>query len=81
MRRAATLLLAVATALAACSPPPRSTAYFYAHPAEIGAVLAACSAGAHRGGECDTAGSAKVHRDADARMSVYRRTFEADHAR
>ena len=81
MRRAATLLLAVATGLAACSPPPRSTAYFDAHSNEIDAVLAACASGAHRGGECDTAGSAKAHRAANARMSVYRRTFEADRAR
>jgi hypothetical protein len=67
--------LGLATLLAACSPGPRSTSYFDAHPAEIDTILAACAAGAHRGAECNNAGLAKAHRDADARMALYKKSF------
>jgi hypothetical protein len=65
----------LAATLAACSQAPRSTTYFEAHPGEIDTVLAACVAGTHRGTECDNAGLAKAHRDADARMATYKKSF------
>lgn len=74
MRRAI-LGASLAAMLAACSPAPRSASYFEAHPGEIDPVLAACAAGTQRGGECDNAGLAKAHRDADARMAIYKKSF------
>ena len=65
----------LAAVLAACSPAPRSDSYFEAHPGEINTVLAACVAGTHRGTECDNAGLDKAHRDADARMATYKKSF------
>jgi hypothetical protein len=74
MRRAI-LGASLALVLAACSPVPRSASYFEAHPGEIDTVLAACTAGSQRGGECDNASLAKAHRDADARMAIYKKSF------
>ena len=48
MTRLAPLLLAIA-GLAACSPEPRSTDYFIAHPEDAVRVAADCKRGAHRG--------------------------------
>jgi hypothetical protein len=74
MRRAI-LGMSFAATLAACSPAPRSATYFEAHPGEIDAVLAACAAGTQSGSECYNAGLAKAHRDADARMAIYKKSF------
>lgn len=75
MSRCAVVLIASATALAACSPEPRAASYFKAHPDEIPKVIADCKTGAHRGPECDNALTAKAQIDADARMALYKKSF------
>jgi hypothetical protein len=73
MRRAA-ILLALA-ALAACSPAPRAASYFKAHPDETTQVLADCTAGTHRGAECDNAKAAQAQIDSDKRLNLYKQSF------
>jgi hypothetical protein len=62
--------------LAACSPQPRSAAYFIAHPEEAEQVLAACETAAHRGEECVNAKAAPAATARDARMDAYRKGFK-----
>jgi hypothetical protein len=73
MRRAA--LLATLLALAACNSPPRAVSYFRAHPDEAATVIANCSAGAHRGTECDHAQAAVAQIQSDQRLSLYKKSF------
>jgi hypothetical protein len=61
--------------LTACAPAPRSESFFEASPGETQAVLAACAAGRHRGGECDAARAAAARRTTEARMLSYRQAF------
>ena len=62
-------------ALVACSPQPRSTSYFEAHPEETAKVVVACARGDHRGQECANAqaGAAAIRRN--VRMDAYRKGF------
>lgn len=62
--------------LGGCSPQPRSTSYFEAHPREAAAVVKACVAGDRRGAECDTAEAGQAKAAADARMAIYRKAFQ-----
>jgi hypothetical protein len=73
VRRAA--ILALPAALAACSPQPRAASYFQAHPEEAGKVLVDCTAGAHRGAECANAQAAADQIRADARLTLYKKSF------
>jgi hypothetical protein len=61
--------------LAACSPEPRSAAYFEAHPEEAARIVVDCASGAHRGDEClnAKAGAAAIQRK--ARMDRYKQNF------
>ncbi len=74
MRRLASIA-AIAGLTAACSPAPRATSYFKAHPDEVGKVIAACVAGTHRGAECDNAQAARAQIESDARMAEYKKHF------
>jgi hypothetical protein len=69
------LVIAGAAALAACSPEPRATSYFKAHPEEAGKVLVDCASGAHRGAECENAREAAAQLRSDARMAEYKKSF------
>ncbi|WP_374346532.1 EexN family lipoprotein [Phenylobacterium sp.] len=73
MRAAQTLLLAVS--LAACTPQPRSTAYFKAHHEEASRIFAACKTGAHRGEECQNAEAGVVDAKNQAEMNAFRKGF------
>lgn len=73
MRRAA-ILLAFGL-LAACSEPPRAVSYFKAHPEETGKVLVDCTAGTHRGAECDNAKAAQAQIESDKRLTLYKQSF------
>ncbi len=73
MRRAA--ILALPAALVACNPQPRAASYFRAHPEETGKVLVDCAAGTHRGRECANAQAAADQIRADARLSLYKKSF------
>jgi hypothetical protein len=70
-----TLGILILGTLAACSPQPRSSSYFEAHPEEAALVVADCAAGKHRGDECVNAkaGDAEVRRK--ARMDAYKKNF------
>lgn len=68
--------LALALAgLAACSPEPRSAAYFEGHPQDAEQVTAACAAGTHRGQECANAQAGVAATQRSARMDAYRKGF------
>ena len=70
------LLTALSLAgLAACSPPPRSVAYFEAHRDEAAKVLASCETGAHRGEECVNAKAGPAATAREDRMAAYRKGF------
>jgi hypothetical protein len=73
MSRLAILPLAL---LVACQPEPRSAGYFQAHPEEARRVMQDCRAGAHRGGECDTAQAGLAAYQADKRLEVFKKSFE-----
>jgi hypothetical protein len=73
MRRAAVLL--TLCALAACSPAPRAASYFKAHPEETGKLLVDCTAGTHRGAECDNAKAAEAQIESDKRLNLYKHSF------
>ena len=64
--------------LAACNPPARAVGYFKAHPEETGKVLVDCTAGTHRGAECDNAKAAEAQIESDKRLSLYKQSFEAN---
>ena len=74
MTRAAIALFALG-ALAACNEPPRAVSYFKAHPEETGRVLVDCTAGTHRGAECDNAKAAQAQIESDKRLSLYKQSF------
>jgi hypothetical protein len=65
----------VLAALAACSPAPRSAAYFEAHREEAAKVAADCKTGAHRGEECVNALAGVAAAARDARMAAYKKNF------
>lgn len=69
------LLAFTVTALAACSPEPRSASYFEAHPEDAAKVVADCQTGAHRGQECSNAQTAVAAAKRDERMDAYRKGF------
>jgi hypothetical protein len=70
------LLAALAlAALAACSPEPRSAAYFKAHREEAEKVLADCRTGAHRGEECVNAAAGQAAAAREERKEAYRKGF------
>lgn len=73
--RCATLALLALAGLSACSQPPRAISYFKAHPEETGRMLVQCTAGAHRGVECDNAQAARAQIESDARMAEYKKHF------
>jgi hypothetical protein len=73
MKRAA--ILALLLWLAGCNPPPRAASYFKAHPEEAGKVLVDCTAGTHRGPECENAKAAEAQIQSDARLSLYKKRF------
>lgn len=70
----ATAILALA-GLAACSPEPRSVAYFQTHRDEAARVVADCATGAHRGQECVNAQAGVAATARDARMNRYKQNF------
>ena len=67
--------LLVLAALAACSPAPRSAAYFEAHREEAAKVAADCQTGAHGGQECVNALAGVAAAARDARMTAYKKNF------
>lgn len=71
-RFAAALALA---GLAACSPEPRSAAYFETHGEEAVRVVARCINGTHRGEECANAQAGVAAAERKARMDAYRKGF------
>ena len=73
MRHGALFVLAMG--LFGCSAPPRAASYFRAHPEEDAAVLAACTAGAHRGPECVNAELAGEQIRSDRRLRQYKENF------
>jgi hypothetical protein len=73
MNRAA-ILVALAV-LAGCSPAPRAASYFKAHPDEASQVLADCTAGTHRGVECENARTAEAQIESDKRLNLYKKSF------
>lgn len=68
-------VVALAAALAACSPQPRAVSYFKAHPDDAAKVEADCATGAHRGAECDNAREAQAQIRSDDRMAAYKKAF------
>lgn len=68
-------LAAALVVIAACSPEPRSAAYFEAHAEEAERVVAACRTGAHRGAECVNAQAGLAAIARKARMDAYREAF------
>ena len=70
----AAIILATA-ALAACSPEPRSAAYFEAHREEAARIVAGCKTGAHRGGECVNAQAGGAAAAREVRMNAYQKNF------
>lgn len=74
MTRLPFLLIAVA-GLAACSPQPRSSDYFVAHPAEAKQVVADCKAGSHHGDECVNATAGVAAAESAERMKLYKKSF------
>lgn len=67
-------LILLAT-LAACSPEPRSTDYFVAHPDEAARIVADCKTGAHRGQECVNATAGVAAAESAERMKLYKKSF------
>jgi len=74
MTRLLLLLVAVA-GLAACSPQPRSSEYFVAHPEEAKRVVADCTAGSRRGEECANATAGVAAAESAERMKLYKKSF------
>jgi hypothetical protein len=70
------LLCVLALVLAGCGAPPRSPAYFAAHPDETARVLAGCGHDSHRGPECSNARDGQAVLERKARMDLYRKGFE-----
>lgn len=70
------LIICVATVLAGCGPAPRSPAYFEAHPEETARILAQCAGAAPAPRECPNAREGQSSIDRNARMQLYRRSFE-----
>ena len=70
----AAILVALAV-LAGCSPAPRAASYFKAHPDEASQVLADCTAGSHRGAECENAKTAEAQIESDKRLNLYKKSF------
>lgn len=68
-------LAAMAVALSACSPAPRTADYFKVHPDVAARVLAGCAAGRHGGPECKNAQVGDDQRKSDARLALYRKSF------
>jgi hypothetical protein len=75
MRRAAIALFALGALVACSEPPARSASYFKEHPEETGKVLIDCTAGTHRGAECDNAKAAEAEVNSDKRLSLYKKSF------
>ena len=69
------VLVATALGAAACSPQPRSTEYFVAHPEEAAKVVADCKADRYRGAECVNATAGVAAAESKARMDAYRKGF------
>jgi len=69
------ILLVIIFGAVACSPQPRSTEYFAAHPDEAGEIVADCRAGLHRGAECANASAGIAAAESAARMNAYRKGF------
>jgi hypothetical protein len=67
--------LFVLSALAACSPQPRSASYFEGHPEEAAKVVVDCAAGKHRGDECVNAKASAAEIRRKARMDAYKQNF------
>lgn len=61
--------------LAACSPEPRSTDYFVAHPEDAVRVVADCKRGVHRGQECVNATAGVAATESAERMKLFRKSF------
>lgn len=74
MTRLPLLVVAVA-GLAACSPQPRSSEYFVAHPEQAKRVVADCKAGSHRGDECVNATAGVAAAESAERMKLYKKSF------
>jgi hypothetical protein len=67
--------LVLLAGLTACSPEPRSTDYFVAHPEEAARVVADCKTGAHRGQECVNATAGVATTESAERMKLYQKSF------
>jgi hypothetical protein len=76
MRRA--VLILALLLLAACNPPARAVSFFKAHPDVAATVLADCTAGTHRGAECENAKAGEAQIESDKRLSLYKQSFEAN---
>lgn len=66
----------IAFVLASCQPEPRSSTYFEAHPTEAERVVAGCSRGAQRGGECEAAQTGLASIQARKRLELFRKSAE-----
>jgi hypothetical protein len=69
------VILTALVMLAGCSPSPRPASYFKAHPDEASQVLADCTAGTHRGAECENARTAEAQIESDKRLNLYKKSF------
>ncbi|OYX36711.1 MAG: hypothetical protein B7Y99_00100 [Caulobacterales bacterium 32-69-10] len=69
------LCLLLLSAVAACSPEPRSADYFVTHQEEAAQIVAACATGAHRGDECVNAKAGVAAAKRDERMDAYKKNF------
>ena len=67
--------LATLATVAACSPEPRSAAYFEAHREEAARILADCKTGAHRDRECVNAQAGVAAAAREVRMNAYQKNF------
>lgn len=61
--------------LASCTPAPRSTDYFIAHPEEAARVVADCKRDAQRGEECVNATAGVAAAESAERMKLYKKSF------
>lgn len=62
------IVMGLAFSLSGCERPSRSASYFVAHPDDRSLVLADCTSGKNRSGECDNAAKAAAtarHQEAE----------------
>jgi hypothetical protein len=69
-------LLILGMILSGCQPNPRSPSYFEGHPEEAQRIIRACTTGAQRGNECDTATAGLAAHRTKQRQDLFKKSFE-----